>query len=470
MAAARARATSALPLMPVSQQSAITPLISRPASQPPQIPQTAQAPQAPHKSLQQANESSNTSKKRKTPDSGVPQIEPQQSAKKPRQQEQQVVKKAEPQSRQQVAAQRATEQEPAPAILKKAPKAESAPKKEKPESASKEKPELTSNKEKSSKPSTATESRISKSWPKSVGKQKVKGLSNPGNWCYRRSILQSLIAVPQFFNLLDDSHKACPKQGKCVTCAMKQLLKGYHTTSGGVGQDLKALDNAIRVTGKTSDPRWRAGGQTQEDSHEFLQYLLGTVENAKGVQKEQFASLFRIKHRISWTCDNCRRVHVHSDPPGLSLNLPIARQSNITACLDTYHREPNVVIRCDKCKKNSKRTRIFQIEDAPEVLPIQLMRFGFTGFGTSKNKQHIEYPEDLDLTRWALDKSKPLKYRLQAVVAHSGNLKFGHYIAYVRGPDGIKDISDDSVSNTSAKEWRKPSSGFNPYILVYIKQ
>jgi hypothetical protein len=40
----------------------------------------------------------------------------------------------------------------------------------------------------------------------------------------------------------------------------------------------------------------------------------------------------------------------------------------------------------------------------------------------------------------------------------------------VRGADGIKEISDSSVTNSNAKEWRRPTSGFNPYILVYVKQ
>ncbi|KAI5197595.1 cysteine proteinase [Aureobasidium subglaciale] len=256
-----------------------------------------------------------------------------------------------------------------------------------------------------------------------------------------------------------------------TTKARKDEL--YHTSPGNVGAQLGALDGAIRATGKSSDPRWSAVGHTQEDSHDFLQYLLGTFEKAKGVHKDQFASLFRIKHKISWTCDGCKKVHTHSDPPGFSLSLPIPKVSgtvNLTNCLDTYHREPNVIIRCDKCKKNVKRTRIFQLDNAPDVLPIQLMRFGYGPRGSTKNKQHVDYPDELDLSPWAVDRVKPSKYRLQAIVAHSGSLKFGHYIAYVRSADGIKEISDSSVQNSSAKEWRRPTSGFDPYILVYIKQ
>jgi len=427
----------------------------------PTVPRTSSLPPA-----QPAQESSKPSKKRRISESEPLEAKPQHQAKKPRTQEQSSAKKPDPQSQEPASRSPATDETQPIVPQKKGLKQEAVPSKG-------SKPEQASTKVKLSKPSAPPASGISKSWPSNVGKQKIKGLFNPAQWCYRRSVLQSLIAVPQLFNLLDESHKNCPKQGRCVTCAMRQLLLSYHSSSGGVGSQLGALDNAIRATGKTSDPRWSAVGHTQEDSNDFLQYLLGTIEKAKGVQKDQFSSLFGVKHKISWSCDGCKKTHVHSDPPNFSLSLPIPKQSgtvNITDCLNTYHRESNVTIRCDKCKKNSKRTRVFQLDNAPDVLPIQLMRFGFGARGPTKNKQHVEYPEELDLARWSLDASKPLKYRLQAIVAHSGTLKFGHYIAYVRGADGIKEISDDTIMNSTPREWKRPTTNFNPYILVYIKQ
>ncbi|THX04008.1 cysteine proteinase [Aureobasidium pullulans] len=449
----QARARS---LPPASIASETNPSIT------PTVPRTSSLPPA-----QPAQESSKPSKKRRISESEPPEAKPQHQAKKPRTQEQSSAKKPDPQSQEPASRSPATDETKPIVPQKKGLKQEAVPSKgSKPEQAS-------STKGKLSKSSAPPASGISKSWPSNVGKQKIKGLFNPAQWCYRRSVLQSLIAVPQLFNLLDESHKNCPKQGRCVTCAMRQLLLSYHSSSGGVGSQLGALDNAIRATGKTSDPRWSAVGHTQEDSNDFLQYLLGTIEKAKGVQKDQFSSLFGVKHKISWSCDGCKKTHVHSDPPNFSLSLPIPKQSgtvNITDCLNTYHRESNVTIRCDKCKKNSKRTRVFQLDNAPDVLPIQLMRFGFGARGPTKNKQHVEYPEELDLTRWSLDTSKPLRYRLQAIVAHSGTLKFGHYIAYVRGADGIKEISDDTIMNSSPREWKRPTTNFNPYILVYIKQ
>jgi ubiquitin C-terminal hydrolase len=458
----QARARSLPPSLPSAQKVVVAPVVqepvSRPSSQPPSHP--VQVPSEP------VQEPSKPNKKRRISESEPPDAKPQQQSKKPRKHDDASAKKLDPQSPKQSSRQSPLDGAPKPsAVQSKGSKQEPLPTKA-------SKAEQSSNTGKPSKSPTVPASKILRSWPSSVGKPKIKGLSNPSQWCYRRSVLQSLIATPQLFNLLSECHKSCPKQGRCVTCAMRQLLMSYHTSPGGVGSQLTALDNAIRATGRSSDPRWAATNQTQEDSHDFLQYLLGTFENAKGIDKDQFASLFRIKHKISWVCGDCNKVHTHSDPPGVSLSVPIPDRPtvNLSDCLNTYHREPNVTIRCDKCKKNTKRTRIFQLDNAPDVLPIQLMRFGYGARGPTKNKKHIDFPEELDLSPWAVDKDKLSKYRLQAIVAHSGSLKFGHYIAYVRGADGIKEISDSSVSNSNAKEWRRPTSGFNPYILVYVKQ
>ena len=191
------------------------------------------------------------------------------------------------------------------------------------------------------------------------------------------------------------------------------------------------------------------------------------------LRKQQFQSLFSVGHEAAWKCSHCGKKHVKVDPPSYSLQLSIHAPRNqpvtITTCLDAYHREENLTIRCDGCKKNVPRTRLHRIQNAPDVLYIQLKRFAFNGFSSAKNGKPVQFGEILDLSRWTVDPSQPAKYKLQAVVAHSGTLKTGHYIAFVRGPDGIRRISDESVSRAADNEWRNPR-GFAPYILLYSKQ
>lgn len=314
--------------------------------------------------------------------------------------------------------------------------------------------------------------RVSKTWPSNVGKPKFKGLQNPHNYCYRRSLLQTLFSAPQFFNVLQDSHQQCTKKGRCVTCALRQLNHSYHSATGKVSADLSALDRVIAQTGKKSDPAWRSNGR-QEDSHEFLLYLLGTVDAARGVNKKAYDSLFRLPIRTSWKCGKCGNVSTRCDPPEFGATLSIPRKSGqitLTDCFNHYLQEEPLQIECEACKSKGLRKRLRRFDNGPELLLVHFNRFESKGRQTRKITRPIDYPEALDLSPWTVDSLPPQKYRLQAVVAHAGSLNTGHYVAYVRGPDGVRCISDSDVQNASPRELRSPGDSFDPYILMYMKE
>lgn len=308
------------------------------------------------------------------------------------------------------------------------------------------------------------------SWPSRIGKPQLKGLSNPGLWCYRRSVMQALLRLPQFCRVLE-YHDTC--KGACVTCALSQVLEAYHT-GDGLRRQVQTLDKVIASTGRRSDPPWKHTGQSQEDAHMFLQYLVGSVETARGIPKERFRHALLIQHVASWTCQGCKKVHTHMDPPSCSLQLPIAqsrdKQTTLEHCLNSYHKEEDLTIRCDGCKSNRPRMRQHKIKHPPEVLMIQLKRFqtSFTGRGVQKNSRRVKIDPTLDLAPWCAGEKKSRPYRLQAVVAHSGSLNMGHYVAYVRHQDQIKLVNDDSVSAVPSSEWTSPRA-YDPYILVYTR-
>lgn len=313
--------------------------------------------------------------------------------------------------------------------------------------------------------------RVSKAWPASVDKPKIRGLDNPSQWCYRRSLQQALFCVPQFFNVLE-KHTKHQNNNNCVSCALAQSVQSYQTGAGDLRRKVSILDNVIKATGRKSDPSWRSIGHSQDDSHDFLQYLLGTAEKAAGIPRAHFKDSFHVAHQSMWECQRCGKKHTHIDPASYSLSLPIfppRGQPTLASCLDRFHREENLTIRCDGCQKNIPRTRIRRIQHAPEALFIHLMRFDYTT-GPRKNSKFVEFPEKLDLSRWCLNRKEAANYKLQAVVAHAGSLKFGHYKAYVRDADGqVKEANDETISKVSSNEWRKPR-GFEPYILLYLKQ
>ncbi|KAL9232771.1 hypothetical protein vseg_007841 [Gypsophila vaccaria] len=92
---------------------------------------------------------------------------------------------------------------------------------------------------------------------------------------------------------------------------------------------------------------------------------------------------------------------------------------------------------------NSKNVKVMRdatkrilISKSPPILTIHLKRFGQDGRGRlSKLNGHVVFKEFIDLRPYLDNRSvsESCIYRLLGVVEHSGSMRGGHYIAYVRG-------------------------------------
>ncbi|XP_057835607.1 ubiquitin carboxyl-terminal hydrolase 2 isoform X2 [Cryptomeria japonica] len=111
----------------------------------------------------------------------------------------------------------------------------------------------------------------------------------------------------------------------------------------------------------------------------------------------------------------------------------------------------------EKQPKGLKRnaTKVLLISKAPLVLTIHLKRFGQDMLGRlSKLSGHVTFHNKLDL-RPFLDPRCPDKesciYHLIGVVEHSGSMRGGHYVAYVRGPrdEKMQEVNDEDDPNQS---------------------
>jgi ubiquitin C-terminal hydrolase len=142
---------------------------------------------------------------------------------------------------------------------------------------------------------TVQDGRIRKGWPftRSGGPlrynlrsrvNQTKGLRNPGVLCYRNSVLQCLLHVPEFFRFLDKADR-CPTPGDgCVFCALRSFALRYWTSADDTGRE-----NAVTMVNTAMEnhpglnpddrqrywflrPSMRSSGQ--QDAHE---YFLGVV-------------------------------------------------------------------------------------------------------------------------------------------------------------------------------------------------
>ena len=126
---------------------------------------------------------------------------------------------------------------------------------------------------------------------------------------------------------------------------------------------------------------------------------------------------------------------------------------------------------CDGCKSRVNMEKQFKVEQAPEVLVIQLKRFQNLGSDISKIQDMVDYQLELDLNPFmsslvdvrffsshlikfpmypgiwlmhTLFLQKHQNYDLYGVVEHLGVPSNGHYVCYIRPTQAEWFLFDDS--------------------------
>jgi ubiquitin carboxyl-terminal hydrolase 10 len=152
-----------------------------------------------------------------------------------------------------------------------------------------------------------------------------------------------------------------------------------------------------------------------------------------------------------------------------SLSIPLKpriRGGSLSAYLKEYMEETIEGYRCEKCKKQGNVHRSQVIGHAPDILFVQLKRFGYDG---SKDKLRLPIDLTLDLSPYRDAGNKDcLSYELTAFVSHSGSLDWGHYVCDARGPDGRWNcFNDEQKSSSNVKQALESKL---PYLLFYQRK
>jgi len=99
------------------------------------------------------------------------------------------------------------------------------------------------------------------------------------------------------------------------------------------------------------------------------------------------------------------------------------------------------------------------------ILSQDTFRFEIIGGRAIKIKAEVAFPEELDVKPFlcsTAEEHSSTIYRLTGIVEHQGTMHGGHYVAYVRNPDGTwSHISDDSVVDC------KDIAKAQPFLLFY---
>jgi ubiquitin C-terminal hydrolase len=292
---------------------------------------------------------------------------------------------------------------------------------------------------------------------------RVIGLQNIGNTCYMNSGLQIIVHATVLSQFIIKNTFTSP-----FLNTYQQFLQHYFTSTKPINPH--ELKNAISTYTK------HFKGNHQEDSHEFIVYLLDVIEEELKKEKLAFQK-FDKNELISILFDTIGETsiqsltsdHHHTKTEKIRyLSLPVVA-ATLEECFEQYQQDElltgeNKWLADESSKLFVDAKKTFSISHAPKYLIFQLKRYTFVadrirgrrGIG-SKNSQRVVVPP----TMFVNDR----EYSLRGFVLQSGSLNGGHYTSGINKSGQWFYCNDSSISKMDEKHALDMAS--QSYLMFY---
>ena len=277
------------------------------------------------------------------------------------------------------------------------------------------------------------------------------GLRNLGNSCYMNSVLQCMFNTTQLADYIlsnsyrsDINRKTKFGSGGLVAESFAVLLRAVWS-----GQYRYLIPSDIkRISGNIND---RFAGYNQEDSHEFLLFLIDGLhedmnkvtnftykeipdnnllsdeeaakqawQHHKRRNESVMVELFNGQYKGSIRCLHCGKTSKTFDAfQFLTLSLP-SRPTSLTELIKDFTKDEKLTgdnrWDCPRCKTKRDAVRTISLWKLPPVLIVHLKRFVYTGPWRDKIHTNISFPvSGLNLTSFTCGPKKRPSYDLYAV-------------------------------------------------------
>ena len=208
----------------------------------------------------------------------------------------------------------------------------------------------------------------------------------------------------------------------------------------------------------------------QEDAHEFLRALLGTL--VMNGHNKQLSSLFDGLLESSVTCQTCGRASLTRDrymDLSLDINDPdiVTLDDALIEYTKTEFLQGENSVYCQKCEEKQCVTKGLRLATAPSILVCHLKRFAFDCYGRLvRLHKNVDFPLKLEIGDFMsnLNKSRPPPYELVSVLVHQGQTcASGHYLAFVKKDGEWFKCNDSVVTKVDVETVMKQQA----YILMY---
>ncbi|XP_055383712.1 ubiquitin carboxyl-terminal hydrolase 7-like [Condylostylus longicornis] len=315
------------------------------------------------------------------------------------------------------------------------------------------------------------------------------GLTNQGATCYMNSLLQTIFFTNELRRAIYCMPTEADDAKKSVAFALQRLF-----------YDLQFSDKSVETKLLTSSFGWNTMDSfTQHDVQEFLRILLAKIE--KKMQGTSLASV--VPNLFSGKmCSyiRCKNIDFNSskDETFYDIQLRVKDKKNIYESFQDYI-APEILDGENKYfadnygLQEAEKGLIFK--SLPPVLHLHLMRFQYDPLSDSciKFNDYFEFYETIDLSEYLVTEDSPndeehkvAKYKLHAILVHSGDNHGGHYVVYINvdAKDKWYKFDDEVVSIVTSKEAIEQNYGIkqedkaktnntkiysSAYMLSYIK-
>ncbi|KAF8117780.1 hypothetical protein N665_0008s0125 [Sinapis alba] len=305
------------------------------------------------------------------------------------------------------------------------------------------------------------------------------GLINSGNNCFANVVFQCLMFTPPLTTYFLQRHhsRACPNKEQCFTCGFENLV--LKATEGKSSLSPNGLLSQLQNIGIS------LGNGKQEDAHEFLRFVVDTMQSVcikaseydmPKTRKLEDTTLIGLTFggylRSKIKCMKCQEK---SERREKMMDLTVEIDGDISTLEDALRRFTRTELldgenkyKCGRCKSYERAKKKLKITEPPNVLTIALKRFQSGKFG--KLNKLVRFPETLDLAPYVSGgNEKSHDYKLYGVIVHLDimNAAFsGHYVCYIRNSQNKWYKADDNTVGTSDVE-RVLTKG--AYMLFYAR-
>nr|XP_003703489.1 PREDICTED: ubiquitin carboxyl-terminal hydrolase 8-like isoform X1 [Megachile rotundata]XP_012141270.1 PREDICTED: ubiquitin carboxyl-terminal hydrolase 8-like isoform X1 [Megachile rotundata]XP_012141271.1 PREDICTED: ubiquitin carboxyl-terminal hydrolase 8-like isoform X1 [Megachile rotundata]XP_012141272.1 PREDICTED: ubiquitin carboxyl-terminal hydrolase 8-like isoform X1 [Megachile rotundata] len=325
----------------------------------------------------------------------------------------------------------------------------------------------------------------------------ITGLKNLGNSCYMNSIIQCLsntTHLAKYFmdNLYTDDLNTSndnTTQGQVVqevAQVIKALWRGQYKSISPL--DLKIVVGQYKLQFESYE---------QQDSHEFLTFLLDWMHNdlkksckvpsdltvaekawdkAMESQKSIISDLFFGQLRSTITCSFCKQSSTTYETfNSLTMSLPHANRCTLNDCILKFVSGQKVIgWKCPKCQTSREATKKFDFVKLAPIIVIHLNRFAESGGWLEKRNTGVDFPlTGFNLKPYVVLDSNTIpnirnySYSLYAMSNHYGTMEGGHYTAFCKNAAQNKWYKYDDQTVTEVTVNHVKSQNTSAYLLFY---